>query len=441
MKKVFIAFVLAVVMTGCSSMLQEVQPIIEDLQDGEYDSAVALMDAELQTTWAEAQGPIVQGLDVGMLTHYSGEYDRSNNALTAAETEIWNEYTESLAASAATYLVNDNAKAYPGERYEDIYLNIFKSLNYYQLGSDDSAMVEIRRAMEKIDELKRVYEITSGNLYEASNVSEAGFIDGNPDLETEFISSALAMYLGMVYSRGMGDSNSFDYCRQMVDSSYSAQRGIYYFDEPDFLSGEFYDYEAGKARLNIISFSGLAPSKEEYAEYYQVSPVSQLKYTYPILKRFESGIVGVRVHIPSIGFSEDLELVEDFDTVIEDIFAVRQEEARQKAYMRTVAKSAGVSIAAEAFENNGDVSSDISIQASAVFVLTKLAETSESADVRGAHFFPSKAWGYGVTLDEGTYDIVVEFLDGRGNVVERITENNFEVRADKANLVEAFCLR
>lgn len=439
MLRIFIVFFVALLLMSCSSTMGEVGPIVDTLRDGRYEEANGMLDDEIRENLLSKQGPIVLGLDVGMLAYYAGDHDASNRALSLAEEQIFEEYTQSMAADMATYIFNDNSKAYPGERYEDIYLNIFKALNYFNMDATESAMVEIRRCIEKIEELKKLYEIMSAQLYEAGEFYKSGLKE-DENFETEFVSSALALYLGMVFSRGIGDIANYGYCERYIPSTYSGQPGIYGFDMPGFFDGEEYSYGQGKARLNFISFTGLAPYKDEYAEYIRLNQVSQQKFVYPVLVGQSSAIESVRVSIPEERISRTMELVEDFDTVIEDIFSVRQTVAMEKAYIRSRMKAGVADAAAEYFENSGDVRNDTSFEASLVFVLQGLATNTESADVRGSHFLPSKAWGYGVTLDEGVYDITVEFLDSRGRVVHSEYFEDYPVYSDKANLIDSFCL-
>ncbi len=75
-------------------------------------------------------------LDLGMLHHYAGNYAKSNEFLQKAEYAIEELFTASVSKIATSLLLNDNALDYSGEDYEDIYLNIFKALNFIALGKE-----------------------------------------------------------------------------------------------------------------------------------------------------------------------------------------------------------------------------------------------------------------------------------------------------------------
>jgi len=95
---------------------------------------------------------------MGMLYHYDGDYVKSNEFLTEAEYAIEDLYTKSVGKAVASMLLNDNALDYFGEDYEDIYLNIFKALNYFHMNKSEDAFVEIRRVNNKLNLLEDKYK-------------------------------------------------------------------------------------------------------------------------------------------------------------------------------------------------------------------------------------------------------------------------------------------
>jgi hypothetical protein len=144
------------------------------LSQGRYDEAVTALEANSKQL-ESAQGPIVLALDQGMVFHYARQFDLSNRHLDNAEGLITDAFTKSITEGVATYLVNDNARTYPGEDFEDIYSNVFKSLNYQMLGKTEDAMVEIRRATEKQQVLRDKYEKLSAKTAQAAKKQPGGW--------------------------------------------------------------------------------------------------------------------------------------------------------------------------------------------------------------------------------------------------------------------------
>ena len=437
-----ILILLLLLFSGCTSTVDsQLDDISSVLLSGDTISARNLLKSEYGDEWLTQQGDLIFNLDMGMLSHYAGLYEDSNKELSYAERRIGEEYTESLAATGATFFANDNSKAYQGERYEDLYLNVFKSLNYQRLGDGREAMVEIRRAIDKIEALKRGYEIVSGRIFDEGKKLDVNALN-RIDIDTEFISSALVLYLGMVYSRGIEDYSSYSYCENMMDSTYSSQKDIYAFDMPGFLSSESYAYPEGKARLSFIAFSGMAPYKTEAIDAVDLDGGGTVKVAYPELSWHESQVSSVSVSVNGEeAFS--LELLEDMDRVIEDIFSAKQAEVKEKAFIRSRNKIIAASVVTGI---TGDVAASFTLNGKKTTfslggILSAIIDNSESADVRGSHFIPSKAWAGGITLDEGVYDICFTYLDGNGNVVRSEEINDYAISADTVNLVESVYLK
>ncbi|MDR0494083.1 MAG: hypothetical protein LBG95_00430 [Treponema sp.] len=125
-------------------------------------------------------------LDKGLLEHYAGNYRNSSADLQEAERLIQEAFTKSVTADFASYIINDNTKEYPGEDFEDIYINIFNALNYYNAGNIEGALVEIRKltwASGKLDMLNRKYDNIDSKTSEGSSKQlGSNGIAGSPDL-------------------------------------------------------------------------------------------------------------------------------------------------------------------------------------------------------------------------------------------------------------------
>ena len=102
------------------------------VQAGSYDHALTVLDKEKGTarkTIYSSKNEILLYLDRGMIKHYAGMYDESSRDLEMAEQLIEEAFTKSISQEIGSYLLNDNVKDYSGEDYEDLYINVFNSLN------------------------------------------------------------------------------------------------------------------------------------------------------------------------------------------------------------------------------------------------------------------------------------------------------------------------
>jgi hypothetical protein len=424
-------------LAGCSSTI-DLSGTQRLYRQGNYEAAYRSLLAR-QDEIVGKQGSLVFNLDGGVLSHFEGAWERSNAMLAAAEREITENYTESITANIGSFLVNDNTKEYQGEDFEDIYTNVFKALNYTGLGEDEDALVELRRSIEKQSLLKSKYEKQADAV--AKYAIEQG-VESVPEAtySTSFSSSALSNYLAMVIARGTGDRNMFDYSFEQVSRSFETQPELYRFPIPTFLSEEEDAVPSGMARLNFVAFNGLAPEKKEAVESVYVSPYNYAKIAYPVLVARRSDIRAVRIRLEDATLVP-LEQIESIDTVAIETFKAKAALTRMKAVVRSMLKAIGIAVYDQAEETKAQENETQRSTASELlsFILKIASNVSETADVRSSHFLPATAWAGGITVEEGTYTIVAEFLDRAGRTVYTHTVPDYPVSSGKTNIVEAIC--
>ncbi len=122
------------------------------------------------------EGDVLYLLEWGLLLHYAGEYAKSNDVFERAEILSEDLYTKSISREAAALVTSDLVLEYAPRPYEQVLVNYFRALNYIFLGEKEGALVECRKAVDKLmvysDEDKRPYrrdafmEYLTGILYE-----------------------------------------------------------------------------------------------------------------------------------------------------------------------------------------------------------------------------------------------------------------------------------
>ena len=136
-------------------------------------------------------------------------------------------YTKSLGRGAASMLLNDNILEYSGEDYEDVYLNVFKALNYVELDEFDDAFVEIRKINEKLSLLEQKYR-KMAKQYNTSKDKKKNFESGT----NKFHNSALGRYLSMLLYRAEGKMDDARIDKEKIDEAWQLQSHIYNFSKP-----------------------------------------------------------------------------------------------------------------------------------------------------------------------------------------------------------------
>ncbi|MFN7130846.1 MAG: COG3014 family protein [Myxococcales bacterium] len=160
-----------------------------------YDHEQALKQLEREEKEKSSIDELLVLLDKGAILHSAGRWQESIAVLSRAEklaTEL--DYL-SVSEEAKTLLSNERERAYRGEDFEKLMINVLLALNYAQLGKDEDALVEVRRVNERllkmVREEKKPYEqlaiarYLGGVLYEDQGQLDSAFIDYQKAIELQ----------------------------------------------------------------------------------------------------------------------------------------------------------------------------------------------------------------------------------------------------------------
>ena len=207
-RDIFFILVLLALLVSCATSPDSYAQIDAGVQSGSFEHALASIDDEkglARKNIYVTRNEVLLYLDRGMVNHYAGNYEQSSRDLQMAEQLIEDAFTKSISQEIGTFLTNDNARNYAGEDYEDLYINVFGALNYYHKGDLEGALVEIRRLNEKLLYLADNYQRARDK---AASSNEKVNPDELPIEASSFSNSALARYLGMLFYRGTGRTDS-----------------------------------------------------------------------------------------------------------------------------------------------------------------------------------------------------------------------------------------
>jgi len=383
-------------------------------------------------------------LDKGLLEHYSGNYAASSADLQNAERLIEEAYTKSISEGFFSYILNDNVKEYPGEDFENIYLNVFNALNYYKRNDIEGALVEIRKLSNssgKLDMLARKYDYKdpkTGNSLNDLVQKETGIRQLPEKKQTDFSNSALARYLGALFYQADGNEDLSRIEFEQVYNAYSTNKNIYRSKIPKAVPAAR-DVPEGKARLNIISFTGLSPIKEEQIFTYLLPfkhPVLQVAmFKLPVMIKRQSKINRIEIVVNGMETFE-LELLEDMGAVIQETFNAHYSNILIKTYIRTLLKYVVADVAAMEMERKNN-----SLAGLAVAVAARAAmDASESADIRMSRYLPDKAYIGGINLDPGTYSVIIKYCNGY-KVIYNEEFSKVTVKKGELNLLQSVILK
>ena len=438
MKKKFpVAAVLAlcVFLASCASVAHY-EGIDGDVSTGNYPAAYARVQASKDSY--RNIDYVLYKLDAGLLAHYAGAWKDSSKLLGEAERGIEAAFTKSVTLEVSSYLVNDTTKEYAGDDYEDVYLNVFNALNYYQQGSLEGALVEVRRIDNKLKFISTKYQRAISNAQKASLEKSSG-VPYDPEQATvKFTNSALARYLSMILYRAEGKDDSARIDRNYIRLAFADQPSVYKFPLPSSLDDEL-KVPKGKARLNVIGFYGPAPVKTEKTTRIVVDAGKWVKIALPAITQRPTAVSRIEVALDS-GEKFDLELIEDLGAIAEETF-------KQKAafiYFKTIIRSFAKTTSSVLLDKGAEKADDSG--ASALLGLLSIgaqiyAEASEQADLRVSRYFPSKAAVGGINLDPGSYSFTVRYFNSSNGLVHEQRFQDVAIGTGRLNLTEAICIK
>ncbi|MFZ5979409.1 MAG: hypothetical protein ACOYVF_02150 [Candidatus Zixiibacteriota bacterium] len=446
-------------LVGCASMATKnafYKPITAELQSGNISTAAAMLEQAREDDKIARKDRLLYYIDAGLLQHYAGHYDTSNQRLHEAEQAAEELFTKSISRAALSLLLNDNALEYAGEDYEVLYTNLIKALNYVSLNDFDGAFVEIRRANLKLELLQQKYagaaeQLQYGNPDDSDRVELPYEVD-----EIDFHNDAFARYMSMhMYAaEGKFDDARIDY--DYLREAFRTQAHIYDFPLPVV---KYYSDSA--AVLSVVSLVGLAPVKEalnlrvrsdkdlnliqvlydspgmENAEYghipYKVTEDFYFKFAIPQLVARPSVISRIRVLADGVALGE-LQLLESLNKVAEETFAAK----KSLIYIRSVARAVTKSLAAFKMKKKADTGGLGGwLKKVAIDVGTDL---TENADLRCSQYLPESIYVGDFDVEPGTYDLAVEYYDLNGTLVTKKYYPAVKVVEGGFNLVETFSL-
>ncbi len=407
---------------------------------------------------------VLFNIDIGMLECFAADTKSSNRNLEEAERLIEAGYTKSISNAAASFLLNDTVLEYSGEPFEDLYINVFKSLNYLKENNFDDAFVEVRRVNTKLDMLEGKYSGLADGMNQSKDAS--GSVKAG---KTEFHDSALAHYLSMLLYRTDGklDDAQIDFKR--LGEAFKTQPHVYNFPVPE-LSAALVPSQ--KAKLNIIGFTGRAPTKRANTLYLRTAPnmiqVGTTKENAQGREKLQGlsilpfpGIQGgyfFKCQLPQIvpngsvvarilvlvdgEPAGDLALLESIENAAIETYKVKEPIIYVKTIVRTVVKG----IVAERAKR--EAQQKLESQGSLGFIGGLLGgiavdvgvAASEQADLRCARYLPARAYVGEFEVEPGKHEVTVEYLDKGGSLLWTDLLGETTVDQNGLNLMTSYAL-
>lgn len=500
MKKSILSFIacalITIMMMSCASMKTtktQYAGMMENLRANDFQTCLTQIEEAKEKHYKEKE-KVLFYLDVGMLYHFCGDFSKSNEYLEKAEYAIEDLYTKSIGKAAASVLLNDNALDYFGEDYEDIYLNVFKALNYLHMDDLEDAFVEIRRINNKLNLLEDKYKKMADEFNKSEN-KKKDFKIG----DIKFYNSALARFLSMLLYQAEGKFDDAKIDLKEIREAIENQPSVYNFEVPLLDS---YIARTDSIPLYFISFVGNSPDKKSNTLWVhteddmliiatkkelteddldkiknrkqtqgtkpatatssqsssqpkkQVNDVGKFtgtldiidwedmeagyhfKFDLPYMDLIGTDVAKIKVFINDQMVEEMIPL-ESMEQVAFVTYKIKEPLIYLKTITRTVVKGLLAEKAKQEMVNQlGDnLFGKIAMVATDVGV-----DATENADLRISRFFPAKAFVGNVMLNKGLYNIRINYYDHNNKLVYSDIRNEQRITKDGLLLFESFYL-
>jgi hypothetical protein len=424
---------------------------------GQYDVAAQTLDDPHNKDLYGTKNQLLFWLDRGAIALALHDDNHAIDLLESAEAsmEVYREPTGG--EHLATWLLNDTAKAYYGQPYEEIYVNVLKMLAQLEAGRiENGATVEARRAAGKSNVLRDRYirardaaTATGDAQFKSTLASTSHLVNTNE--AGEFIESTLGDLLSAVTFCKSGDVNDQAVAGRRLATAIDLQRALQggqTIDETHFKGVG--DLHPDDVNVLVVGLSGRAPTMVPY----RVGPIPV--YTWPVyfeLPQLQGGseeAVSVRAIFEPIEVPAGVASVQPTPLLkIEDFRAVAYENHHRqlpliytRTLLRSQLKAAGWFAASEAVRRSSShgEAQDLATLGMMLGGLAFMGLT-EKADLRCWTFLPGRADVALIKLPPGRYRAHLEYLAGNGGLLyasppREITAGNRA--SDLTTIVEHF---
>lgn len=426
--KVIVTVFLIVLLSGCANyrLDKAQQNLRSSFASRNFDKTIRLLENYEKDGIYKSKDRVLYNLEMGVARHFNDQYDSSSVYLSQAEEQMEQLYTKSISRGIQSFLLgNDNALEYNGEDYEDIYLNVFKSLNFIHRDNMDAALVEARRIAFKLSQLEIKYKGIANALEKADSLKKTEWKAGRNYVQN----SALGHYLSAIlYAKsGKPDDARIEY-EKLLQSFYD-QPSVYSFQIPEEESLQRIK-DPDSYNLLITAFAGRAPVKRQNdVRTYVSSEDLYLKFSLPSLHLYHSQVDRIRAVIND-SVEIPVHLIEEMDIVAKEIYKVKEPIIYARAFARSLVKAIGTNGISRAIEDENE---NLGVLAN---IFGKVGqELSEKADLRSWQTMPGKAYANVVRLEPGEHLLRMEYLDRSGRL---LFSRDQTINISSVNVLELF---
>jgi hypothetical protein len=225
------------------------------LKSGEFDQAIAMIQKDSDDLYGERNN-FLYNMDLGVLFHYTYEYDSSLIYLKKAEELLEGLYAKSVTNEAASVVTNDNIRPYRSRPYEIVMMHQYLVFNYLALDQIENARIQCRRGLLYLETLEDEEDkYNDEGMFHYINALIFEQLGEEDNTAISLYKSAKAYRNGKIALPKQVEGMAFDYFTRT-----EREKDI---EELRLKKNEFSDYSAERSKnpeeLIVISHAGRSP--------------------------------------------------------------------------------------------------------------------------------------------------------------------------------------
>ena len=403
---------------------------LKSLERGDYQRALEQLEAN-----EDRSDKLLYRMEKGLIYHYQGAYEASNKQFAKAEDLIDRRYTKSVSRELAAFVTNDAIRHYTGEEFERALIHYYRAMNYEKLGLRQEALVECRKANLRLEDYAAGSKYTLNYKNDAFLQYMTGlFYEADGDINEAYISYKDAELGYRAYHEAFGVTIPSVLVEDLTRAAarlgyrddlerYMQRYGRYGIDPHDNAVGDVVIFvESGRVPRKLQQEINL-PILESDDTRHAGDLSERMVYRRHRHHHYERVEYWLKVATPyyqeaGINASAVRQVrvrgggLEATGVLVESVGAIARRSLRDKEdaiLARTVARAITKYVLSEKAEDESEVLG---------FLVNLFGVATEAADTRSWLSLPDQVYMVRFSPPPGTVDLVVEFLNGRGQVVE-----------------------
>jgi hypothetical protein len=407
---------------GCAPRFDHYDELNRHVYNQDYDAALMLME-ESKDGYRDRDAALYY-MEEGLIFHFAGRYQESNQYLFKAETILEDLFTRSISNQTASFIINDNTIPYRGEDFEDALVNLFLAINYAVMGMTDDALVEARKLDIELNIVNSHYEENQRNVYREDAFIRflmGLFYESGGEINNAFISYRKAEE---IYRNDYLPNYGVSPPPFLIENLLSTALTLGFYQELAEIRQSYPDIQYPQPGANnnsveiiVIHYNGIGPEKVERSWAVPMPDGYLLTVAYPVFQHqnylVSHGVVRLRSMDTGKTFQFSTELMEDIGAIAVLNLENRMARIKTKAIARATTKYLATITASKAAHDQAGDLAGLMVQLAGNIV----AVATERADVRYWRMLPDEVRVGRGLVPAGRYQGEIEYVDSYGNVL------------------------